>query len=67
MWPAAGMEVVSGCGQRGTIEGGFGKSGKFRVAFRGPVAATAADGQPSRVVLSFRKRLFDADRRRMVQ
>ena len=75
--------VASPGGQVGTIEGGFGKSGKFRVRFdqplRQPAAAAAAAGQgggqaaaqaqqpPVRLTLSFRRYLFDQDRHHMVQ
>ena len=53
-------------GHAGTIEGGFGKSGKFRVRFDVPLPS-GADGEALRLELRFRRYMFDDDRRRMVQ
>eukprot|EP00887_Chlorella_sp_A99_P002875 scaffold6.g2875.t1 len=60
------MEVAASGGARGRIEGGFGKSGKFRAYFPGGVAAQRG-GAPTRLTLAFKRFLFDSDRRRMVQ
>jgi hypothetical protein len=73
-------------GQVGRIEGGFGKSGKFKVYFpggaphlqkpcqqqqgeqhAGRVAPPAAPQPPPRVVLCFKRFMFDNDRRHMAQ
>ena len=79
-------------GQPGRIEGGFGKSGKFKVYFPGGAPRLHKPGQqvqqavqqqgeqqaggepaappaqqPPRVVLCFKRFIFDDDRRRMVQ
>ena len=59
--------MVSSCGQRGRIEGGFGKSGKFRVFFPGGVAAQVPGGAATRVTLTFKRFLFDSNKRHMVQ
>lgn len=53
-------------GQEGRIEGGFGKSGKFRAHF--PQGITLGPGgQPTRIVLQFKKYIFDADKRQLRQ
>lgn len=81
-------------GHRGRIEGGFGKSGKFKVGSGKvttgrPHHATGCRGEllaaclqvffpggapplrqgepPPRLLLTFKRFLFDSDRRRMVQ
>ena len=57
-------------GQEGRIEGGFGKTGKFRVRFPGgaPQLHSGSAGAPSaRVLLRFKRFLFDPDKRRMAQ
>lgn len=53
-------------GQEGRIEGGFGKSGKFRVHFPGGIAL-GPGGQPAAIVLQFKKYVFDSDKRHMAQ
>ena len=65
---SAGMRVVtSPGGQAGRIEGSFGKSGKFKVFFPGGAPVAAPGQPPPRVLLHFKRFLFDADRRRMAQ
>lgn len=54
-------------GQEGTIEGGFGKSGKFRVRWPGGAPAPAPGQPPPRLLLRFKRFVFDSDKRRMVQ
>lgn len=53
-------------GQEGRIEGGFGKSGKFKVYFPGG-APLPQPGAATRVMLRFKRFMFDADKRRMAQ
>ncbi|PSC71534.1 Selenocysteine-specific elongation factor [Micractinium conductrix] len=64
----SGMRVaaVPG-GQQGRIEGGFGKSGKFRVHFPGGAPRPQPGAPPPRLLLSFKKFLFDDNKRRMAQ
>lgn len=61
----AGMAVIGPAGQAGTLQGSFGKSGKFKVHF--PSGVALQPGQPNRVVLSFKRYLFDPDKRHMAQ
>ena len=68
---SAGMRVtaVPG-GQEGRIEGGFGKTGKFRVRFPGgapQLHSSSASAPAARVLLRFKRFLFDPDKRRMAQ
>ncbi len=64
----AGMRVVAAPGgQEGRIEGGFGKSGKFKVYFPGGAPRPQA-GQPlPRVLLAFKRFIYDEDKRHMAQ
>lgn len=57
----AGMQVISEEGVSGTLAGSFGKSGKFSVKFDAPVESG------SKVVLLFKKFLFQTDKRIMAQ
>ncbi len=67
-WGAAGMRVVAvPGGQEGRIEGGFGKSGKFKVYFPAGAPRTQQGSPPVAVWLTFKRFIFDDDRRRMVQ
>jgi selenocysteine-specific elongation factor len=59
-------QVVTARGEQGIIEGSFGKSGKFRVAFPGGVAQPAA-GASSSIMLTFKRYVFDVNKRHMVQ
>lgn len=54
-------------GQEGRIEGGFGKSGKFKAFFPGGAPRPQQGQPPPRLLLSFKRFLFDEDRRRMEQ
>ena len=54
-------------GQAGRIEGGFGKSGKFKAYFPGGAPAPAPGAPPPRMALRFKRFLFDEDRRHMAQ
>ena len=60
------MQVVTAAGERGTIEGSFGKSGKFKVAFPAGVAQPAAD-TPNALTLTFKRFIHDTDKHHMVQ
>ncbi len=64
-----GMAVEGPAGERGILEGSFGKSGKFKVRFPGGVAAGAAGkgGAPAPVVLQYKRYIFDSDKRRIAQ
>lgn len=57
----AGMQVISELGVLGTLGGTFGKSGKFTVRFDAPVVIG------SKVLLTFKKYLFEPDKRIMGQ
>jgi selenocysteine-specific elongation factor len=59
-------QVVSSHGEVGTIEGGFGKSGKFKVNFPGGIVASA-DGDPVTITLTFKRYIHDGNKHRMVQ
>lgn len=54
-------------GQEGRIEGGFGRSGKFKVFFPGGAPRPQPGAPPPRLLLRFKRFLFDADKRRMAQ
>jgi selenocysteine-specific elongation factor len=58
--------VVTAAGERGTIEGSFGKSGKFKVAFPGGVMQPAP-GASSSLTLTFKRYIHDEDKHHMVQ
>lgn len=59
------LQVVTAHGEHGVIEGAFGKSGKFKVQFPSGVR-TPAPGSNS-LSLTFKKFLFDKNRRHMAQ
>ncbi|KAK9818119.1 hypothetical protein WJX72_007434 [[Myrmecia] bisecta] len=61
-----GMKVVTSAGEVGTIEGPFGKSGKFKVHFAGGVAP-AAEGSAKQLTLTFKRYIFDHNKRHMAQ
>ncbi|KAI3436710.1 hypothetical protein D9Q98_006125 [Chlorella vulgaris] len=63
----AGMRVAALDGQEGRIEGGFGKSGKFKVFFSGGAPQVQQGQPPPRILLQFKRFIFDGDKRRMVQ
>ncbi|KAL4858017.1 Selenocysteine-specific elongation factor [Chlorella vulgaris] len=63
----AGMRVAAWDGQEGRIEGGFGKSGKFKVFFSGGAPQVQQGQPPPRILLQFKRFIFDGDKRRMVQ
>lgn len=63
-----GMRVVAAPGgQAGRIEGGFGKSGKFKAYFPGGAPRPQQGQPPPRLRLAFKRFLFDQDKRRMAQ
>jgi selenocysteine-specific elongation factor len=57
--------VVTEDGIEGTIEGSFGKSGKFRVAFSRSLAE--APRSSNAISLTFKRYIFDSNKHRMVQ
>ena len=59
-----GAQVVTATGEIGVIEGSFGKSGKFKVAF--PDGAAAPAPGASQLTLTFKRYVFDMGKR-MVQ
>ena len=59
------LQVTTAKGEVGTIEGSFGKSGKFKVQFPGGLSPPAA-GDNS-IQLTFKKFVFDKDKRHMAQ
>ena len=52
-------------GEVGMIEGSFGKSGKFKVQFPGGLSPPAAGNNS--IQLTFKKFIFDKDKRHMAQ
>lgn len=60
-------QVTSAAGQTGTIEGTFGKSGKFKVHFPEGIADPASSGEGNGITLAFKKFIFGQDKRHMVQ
>lgn len=62
---ASPMQVVCAAGISGTIESSFGKSGKFKVAFDEKLPPISAEN--SRVTLSFKKYVFDKDKKKIAQ
>lgn len=54
-------------GQEGRIEGGFGKSGKFKAHFPNGAPRLQPGVPPPRVLLRFKRFLFDSDKRHMAQ
>ena len=59
-----GWQVTTTSGAFGTIEGSFGKSGKFKVAF--PEGIVPAPGHKP-VTLTFKRYIYDRNKRNMVQ
>lgn len=59
------LQVVTAQGENGVIEGAFGKSGKFKVQFPNGVSAPAPGSNSLR--LTFKKFIFDKNRRHMAQ
>lgn len=60
-----GMEVQGPEGQKGVLEGSFGKSGKFKVRFQQPIRIDK--NGPAAVVLLYKRFLYDPDKRRIAQ
>ena len=60
-----GQQVTTESGAVGTIEGSFGKSGKFKVAFPKGIAP-AAPGHNS-LRMTFKRYIYDQNKRNMVQ
>ena len=60
------VQVTSGGGCIGTIEGSFGKAGKFRVAFPDGLPQSSSDTDKA-IALIFKRFVFDRDKRHMVQ
>ena len=59
----SGMEVQTNRGERGVIDGGFGKSGKYKVYFKDGIAPMDA-GEAVRMYLRFKRYVFDKEGRR---
>ena len=62
-----GMKVWTNRGEMGTIEGGFGKSGKYKVYFPGGVAPQGDGGETIRLFLRFKRYVFDKEGKKMIQ
>ncbi len=58
-------QVTTANGDVGTIEGSFGKSGKFKVQFPKGVSIPASGSNT--IQLTFKKFVFDKDKRHMAQ
>jgi selenocysteine-specific elongation factor len=61
----AGMRVVTDKGEVGAIDGGFGKSGKYKVYFS--KGLSTKDGETVRLYLRFKRYVFDTQAKKMVQ
>ena len=61
-----GMTVVTGAGEVGTIESGFGKSGKYKVYFSKGVSNEESSGN-IKLYLRFKRYVFDKEAKKMVQ
>ena len=57
--------MTTATGEVGTIEGAFGKSGKFKVQFAGGLAQPSPGNNI--IQLTFKKFMFDKDKRHMAQ
>ena len=59
------LQVVTQEGHQGTIDGSFGKSGKFKVSFQTPVAPP----QPgcSGITLTFKRYIYDPNKKALYQ
>mmetsp|Transcript_26113 Transcript_26113/g.85801 ORF Transcript_26113/g.85801 Transcript_26113/m.85801 type:complete len:561 (+) Transcript_26113:30-1712(+) len=62
----AGMQVVSANGEKGTVQGSFGKSGKFKMLFPDGIAAAPEGSGGIKVTLNFKKYLYDTEKK-MIQ
>ena len=62
----AGMRVVTDRGEAGAIDGGFGKSGKYKVYFSDGIAPRE-NGETTRLYLRFKRYVFDKEAKKMVQ
>ena len=62
----AGMRVVTDRGEAGAVDGGFGKSGKFKASFSDGIAPRK-NGETTRLYLRFKRYVFDKDAKKMVQ
>ena len=60
----AGMSVVTGDGEVGKIEGGFGKSGKYKVYFARGIGVKEGT---IKLYLRFKRYVFDKEAKKMVQ
>jgi selenocysteine-specific elongation factor len=61
------MKVWTNRGEVGKIEGGFGKSGKYKVYFKDGVAPQGEGGEAIRLYLRFKKYVFDKEGKKMIQ
>jgi selenocysteine-specific elongation factor len=59
------VQVTTATGEVGRIEGSFGKSGKFKVSF--PSSFQLPTKEAAGITLTFKRFLYDQDKRRMVQ
>jgi selenocysteine-specific elongation factor len=63
-----GLTVVTGRGEEGKVSGRFGTSGKFTVDFSRPLAPAAQrQAGDSKVVLKYKRFVFDTDKRKLLQ
>ena len=65
VWCDTSQVVTAADGKAGVIEGPFGKSGKFKVHFPSGVSASSAGS--NNLHLTFKKFIFDKNRRHMAQ
>ena len=63
---AHGIQVTTANGETGTIDGNFGKSGRFRVSFPGGIQMPS-EPDKRQVFLTFKTFVFDQGQKRMAQ
>lgn len=61
------LQVTTGKGEAGIIDGSFGKSGKLRVRFPAGITAEGRSPADDVVLLTCKRYLYDPDRKRLKQ
>lgn len=61
------VQVVTGRGESGIIEGSFGKSGKLRVNFPAGISPAGPSNEDNTVLLYCKRYIHDTDRKRLKQ
>ena len=58
-------QVTTSKGEQGIIQGAFGTTGKFRVAF--PSGVSPLDPNDNTLILEFKRFVYDTNKRKMLQ